>query len=90
MANLDQYIDRLVENRSPAAVGQEITSVSVKLPKERADWLKQISKEIGVKYPVLAAAVFEDGCAKLLKVDSKLLKVDSKLPGGDTEAPVDA
>ena len=83
MANLDQYIDRLAENRAPAAPGQALTSVSVKLSKERAAWLKQISKEIGVKYQVLAAAVFEDGCAKLVKVDSKL-------PGRDTKAPGDA
>ena len=69
MATLDQYIDRLVDSRSPDA--EATTTVSIRLTKERAVWLKGLAKEIGEKYPVLASAVFEDGCVKLMKVEAK-------------------
>lgn len=69
MPSVDDIINMLAEARTPAG---PTTSVSVKIPKEQADELKALAKEINMKYPQLVGIMFEDGCARVLKAAQKI------------------
>ena len=73
MTRLDERITKLEEVRNPLPEPDEdLVNFSMKLPRPTASWLRNVSKELGLRPGVLARDCLEEGASKMQRAETKM------------------